>query len=148
MLGNIDPAIADFDHAMKALRNIPEIKYDMLSERCRAATIAGLLDSAAESCDGSIALRSDSENEYIYESRGLLDLKLAKWDQAIADYTKLLYYRPQHTIAFYGRSLARRAKGDTTGADADAAQATRGEPHVAEIMARLGPGIAMTTKSK
>ena len=148
MLGKADLAVADMGHASKVLTNDPENTYIMLYERCNTATIVGLLHSASDSCDGSIALRADADNEAAYESRGLLDLKLGNWDRAIADYTKALYYRPELTQAFYGRSIARRAKGDVVAANADAANGQKGEPHIAEIMSRLGVSAIMITKPK
>ena len=126
----------DFDEAMKAVNGDFFNNYRMLNNRCYSAAVAGLLDSAQESCDASIQLHE--RNESVYDSRGLVDLKSGHWDAAIADYTKALYYRPEYALALYGRGLAKRAKGDAAGAAADMATAEKSEPAIAAIMTRLG----------
>jgi hypothetical protein len=76
----------------------------------------------------------------------MVNLMTHNWDQAIADYTQALYYRPDLTTSLYGRGLAKRAKGDSAGAAADIAAAQQNEPHIADIMARLGLPASMTEK--
>jgi Flp pilus assembly protein TadD len=44
-------------------------------------------------------------------------------DGAIADYSKAIELDPKDASAWFARSLARKAKGDQVGADADLAQA-------------------------
>jgi tetratricopeptide (TPR) repeat protein len=143
---DFDPAMKDFDHAMRAVNGDFSGNYEMLGNRCYAAAVAGLLDSAQESCDASIKLHE--RNEAAYDSRGLVDLKSGHWDAAIADYTKSLYYRPDFTFALYGRGLAKRARGDSAGAAADMEAAQKNEPEIATIMTRLVASSATTPKPK
>jgi tetratricopeptide (TPR) repeat protein len=112
--------------------------------RCYNAMIAGLLETAGESCDESISRHA--RNIGVYDTRGLLDLKNHDWDRAIADFTQSLYYRPALSTSLYGRALAHRAKGETAAAAADTQAATEAEPHIAEILARIGVQADTGTK--
>ena len=49
-------------------------------------------------------------------SRGLAYLKLKQPDQAIADYDAALKLTPQSASSLFGRGVAKRMKGDSTGA--------------------------------
>ncbi len=51
--------------------------------------------------------------------------------RAIADYDAAIRLNSTYPAAFYNRAHAKRDKGDTPGADADAAQAVRLDPHLA-----------------
>jgi tetratricopeptide (TPR) repeat protein len=144
LLGEADPALADFDHGMRAINGDTFNDYKVLNDRCYTAAIVGLLDSAGESCDESISRHPRDES--VYDSRGMVDLMSHKWDQAIADYTQALYYRPELPTSLYGRGLAKRAKGDSAGAASDIAVAQQGEPHIVDIMARLGVPASVTEK--
>ena len=135
-LGRGAEAAADFADSMKVDNGDTFHDYKLLNSRCYVAAVVGLLESAQEACDESIA--RESRNIDVYDSRGFLDLKTQSWDRAIADYTQSLYYRPNLSYSLYGRALARRAKGDTAGAATDMQQATDAEPRIAAIMARLG----------
>ena len=68
----------------------------------------------------------------------LVYFKMRQWDKAIADYDRALRARPDLTLSLYGRGVARHAKGDRAGGDADIASATQGEPDIANVMTRLG----------
>jgi tetratricopeptide (TPR) repeat protein len=144
--GDVDPAMKDLDQAMRSVNGDFFNDYRMRNNRCYEAAVAGLLDSAQESCDASIQLHE--RNESVYDSRGLVDLKSGHWDAAVADYTKALYYRPEYTLALYGRGLAKRAMGDTAGAAADMQTAEKNEPAIAAIMTRLGASSSPATKPK
>jgi tetratricopeptide (TPR) repeat protein len=135
LLGQNDIALADFKAAMNNIDSTTG-DYDVLDEHCFSATVVGLLDMAQLSCDESIARHS--RNIRIYNARGYLDLKRGRWDQAIADYTLALYYRPAFSQALYGRAIARQAKNDTAGAATDMNQAIAAEPDIVAIMARYG----------
>jgi tetratricopeptide (TPR) repeat protein len=87
-------------------------------------------------CTEAISRNSHDLGEY--DSLGLVHLKMKQWDKAIADYNQSLYYRSDLTLSVYGRGLAKRAKGDVAGGNADIAAATRDEPDIANIMTRLG----------
>ncbi len=135
-LGEGAPAAEDFNRAMKAITGDNFNDYKVLNHRCYTAALAGLLDSAVESCDELVSRHARDEG--VYDTRGLVDLKTKQWDKAVADYTQALYYRPDLTTSLYGRGVAKIAKGDTAGGNADMTEARANEPHIAEIMQRLG----------
>ena len=66
-------------------------------------------------------------------------MKLGQFDAAIADYDAALRLEPRRATALYGRSLAKRGKGDVAGANADAAAATAINAAVAQDYASQGP---------
>ncbi len=135
-------SVADFDRAMKAVYGDTFHDYDVLNTRCYNAALAGLLDSALESCDESITRHARDED--VYDSRGLVYLRMHDWDKALADYSQSLYYKPNLTLSLYGRGIAKLAKRDVAGGNADIDAAKQGEPNIAEIMTRFGvpPDIA------
>jgi len=55
-------------------------------------------------------------------------------DKALADFEAGLILNLRRPSSLYGRGLAKRAKGDARGADADVAEAMRLQPGVAETM--------------
>ena len=135
MIGQNDLAIANLKQALSAVA-ITTRDWSMLNYRCYVAAIVGLLDTAAEACDESI--ERHTRNMDVYDSRGLVELKQHAWARAAADYTQSLYYRPDLSYSLYGRGLARQAVGDAAGARADMQAASAAEPHIAEIVERLG----------
>jgi len=131
--GHDDAALDDLDRAMA---NETERPWYILSRHCYTAAVAGLLGMAELTCTEAIKRNSHDIGEY--DSLGLVHLKMKQWDKAIADYNQSLYYRSDLTLSVYGRGLARRARGDVAGGNADIAAATRDEPDIANIMTRLG----------
>jgi tetratricopeptide (TPR) repeat protein len=95
-----------------------------------------LLDSAELACQQSIEENSHDIGQY--DSLGYVHVRMKQWDKAIADYNKAIDDRPDLTLSLYGRGIAKRAKGDIAGGNADIAAATRDEPDIANIMKRLG----------
>jgi tetratricopeptide (TPR) repeat protein len=69
---------------------------------------------------------------------GLVYLRLGRFDAAIADYDVVLARYPKIPETLYGRGLAKRGKGDATGAAADIAAAKAVKPDIAEVFARFG----------
>jgi tetratricopeptide (TPR) repeat protein len=131
--GHDNAALDDLDRAME---NETERPWYILSRHCYTAAVAGLLSMAELTCTEAISRNSHDLGEY--DSLGLVHLKMKQWDKAIADYNQSLYYRSDLTLSVYGRGLAKRAKGDVAGGNADIAAATRDEPDIANIMTRLG----------
>ncbi len=108
----------------------------ILADYCWLAGVAGLLDSAELACQQSIDINAHDIGQY--DSLGYVHLRMKQWDKAIADYSKAIDDRPDLTTSLYGRGVARRAKGDIAGGNADIAAATKDEPDIANIMKRLG----------
>lgn len=133
LLHQDDASIAAMDAMMKIEVQHPEY---ILSNYCYDAALAGLLESAELACQQAIAENSHDIGQY--DSLGFVHLRMKQWDKAIADYNKALDRRDDLTLSLYGRGVARRAKGDIAGGNADIAAAQRGEPDIANIMRRLG----------
>jgi tetratricopeptide (TPR) repeat protein len=135
LLGRADDSIADFSDALKQMYGF-DFAWTVLGFGCYTASVVGLLDSAILICDESISRKS--RNTLAYGGRGLANLKSGQFAKAIADYTQSLYYQDDNAFDLYGRGAAKHALGDRAGGDADIAAATSSEPHIAEIMTRLG----------
>jgi tetratricopeptide (TPR) repeat protein len=96
----------------------------ILTERCRARVAASTeLNLARRDCD--LAVNYEAEDIATRLSRGLLRLKTANWDAAIADYDVALRIEPQEPHALYGRGLAKLRKGDPAGSKRDFEAARR-----------------------
>jgi tetratricopeptide (TPR) repeat protein len=117
-----------------------ERHYDALIARCLVRGMLGKeLDAALKDCN--TARRQVSSNSAVLFDRGIVELRLKQYDKAIADFTDTLKLQPRLARAFYARGLARSAKGDRTGGDADVHAALELEPRVARVFrdVDLGP---------
>ncbi len=123
-----------------AMQNMLKIETEhpehILADYCFVAGVAGLLDSAEVACQQSIEDNAHDVGQY--DSLGYVHVRMKQWDKAIADYNKALDDRDDLTLSLYGRGIAKRAKGDIAGGNADIAAATRAEPDIANIMKRMG----------
>ena len=63
---------------------------------------------------------------------------MGQFDSAIDDYNSALRFEPKLASALYGRGLAKRKKGDSSGADADIAAAKTIEAKIGNDFARYG----------
>ncbi len=133
LLHHDDASLVDMQNMLKVESVHPE---HILANYCYLAAVAGLLESAELTCQESIDQNSHDIGQY--DSLGYVHVRMKQWDKAIADYNKAIDDRPDLTISLYGRGVARRAKGDVAGGNADIAAATRDEPDIANIMRRLG----------
>jgi tetratricopeptide (TPR) repeat protein len=70
-----------------------------------------------EDCEASLRLKAG--DAFTLDSRGLCYLKLRELDLAIDDFTAALTANPKIANALYGRGLAKRKKGDESGAESD-----------------------------
>jgi tetratricopeptide (TPR) repeat protein len=61
---------------------------------------------------------------------GALYAGKGQFDRAIADLDQAIRLNPNYAEAFYSRGLAKRAKGDSAGGDADIVKAKRLNPSV------------------
>jgi len=104
--------------------------------RCWARGLSGQeLDQGLSDCNKALHRMSDSPGALA--SRGLIYLRLEKFDRAISDYSAALKQRPKNAWALYGRGLAESHK-QTAAADQDIAAATALAPHIAEQFKKLG----------
>jgi tetratricopeptide (TPR) repeat protein len=133
LLHNDDASLFDMQAMLKLETEHPE---HILAGYCYTAAVAGLLESAELACQEAIDQNAHDIGQY--DSLGYVHVRMRQWDKAIADYNKAIGDRGDLTLSLYGRGVARRAKGDVAGGNADIAAATRYEPDIANIMRRLG----------
>ncbi|CAA9540536.1 MAG: hypothetical protein AVDCRST_MAG91-3816 [uncultured Sphingomonadaceae bacterium] len=107
-----------------------EAERDFAAARAKAVTAAALnaicwnkatagvsLESALADCDG--ALKKSPDAPAILDSRGLVLLRLGRFDEAIATYDRALAKNPAMSTSLFGRAVARARKGDPRGSEAD-----------------------------
>jgi tetratricopeptide (TPR) repeat protein len=112
-----------------------------LGERCRASAIQNE-DLGVGLADCNKALRiADKKNPnygHLLENRGLLELRQANNDKAIADFDAALKIMPKSAAALYGRGVAKVRKNKTAEGEADMAEAVKIAPHIAAPFSARG----------
>ncbi|HWC64125.1 MAG TPA: tetratricopeptide repeat protein [Rhizomicrobium sp.] len=132
-LGRFDEAVAQFDKAIAlAPRNAA-----YLSARCwaRAGTGTGL-DRALADCNAALALAPGSAGPL--NGRGLVELRLARYEAAIADYTASLAASRHQPSALFGRGLAKLAIHQRGAGRADIIEAREADSEVDSLFVTLG----------
>jgi len=123
--GDFDRAAKDYSEVIRLqpqyeqmIRLQPQMEADwkrllqvVRNERCWVRAIIGDLQVALAECDE--ALRLHPNTAAIFDSRGLVLLKMTRWDAAIADYDSALRLQPNMASSLYGRGFAKLKKGDT-----------------------------------
>jgi tetratricopeptide (TPR) repeat protein/predicted aspartyl protease len=110
---------------------------DARAGRCRARALLNQdLDDALTDCNRALRARSDAP--FFHDSRGLVYVRMGKYDKAIADYEATLEVQPRNPWALYGRGLARLHTGMETEGRADIAAARASGPGVVALATRLG----------
>jgi tetratricopeptide (TPR) repeat protein len=146
----------DFDHAARdydeALRLMPDFKT-IWSGRCWIRAVLGELQAALADCNKAlqfepnyattydaqvISLTRESYLAVTHDARGLIYLKMGQFDSAIDDYSSALRFDASLASALYGRGLAKRKKGDASGADADIAAAKTIQAKIGDDFVRYG----------
>lgn len=108
-----------------------------LNNLCWALATADVaLDTAFSACDAAVA-QSPGDSAF-QDSRGFVLLRLGRYDESIASYDAALRSFADRSMSLYGRGLAKRLKGDTTGGDVDMKAALRLDAHVAATYANYG----------
>lgn len=124
-MGKADLAEKDFAAALR-LDSSPS----GLNELCWEKAVAGVsLESALAQCDAAIAAAPRSAS--YHDSRGLVLLRLGRWDDAIAAYSRAIELQPRLDGSLFGRAIAWSRKGEKTRSDADAAAALAINPEAA-----------------
>ena len=107
------------------------------TSRCWARALLGQeLDQGLADCNK--ALRRQSDFASALASRGLVYLRLGKFDRAISDYSAALKQQPKNAWALYGRGLAESQQKKTAAADTDINAATTLAPHIREAFTKRG----------
>lgn len=109
----------------------------LLNNRCWYKATAGRdLDSALVDCDAAVA--GSHQDPEIIDSRAMVELKLGRFDRAIADYDIVISKRPNIAGSWFCRGVAKLRVGDAKDAEADIAHAKTIDAHVAEEYAGYG----------
>ena len=128
--------IGEYDHWIADHGNNPKIGSALIS-RCRARALWDQqLDQALSDCN--LAIRGHADNAEVFDSRGLVYLRLGQYEKAIADYSAALRIQPKLPWSLYGRGLARLHLGQRAEGGADLAAATALVPDVAEVAKSYG----------
>jgi tetratricopeptide (TPR) repeat protein len=94
------------------------------------------LERALADCDAAIKTAPGRAN--LLDSRGLVHLRLGKFDEAVRDYDAALSLDPQHVQSFFGRGIAKSRKGAKQEGLSDIAKARSLDPNVEATFARSG----------
>ncbi|MBW8784141.1 MAG: DUF3857 domain-containing protein [Novosphingobium sp.] len=122
-----------------------------LNNLCWAKATAGVaLERALQECDAALALSPGAVT--IRDSRAFVLLRLGRFDDALAEYGKILAQSPNLPSSLYGRALAEARKGDASAAARDADAALKVESHIREQfegygMTMVGGSISVSAKS-
>lgn len=104
---------------------------------CWSKATAGVaLQSALADCDAALSKRPEEAS--FLDSRGLVLLRLGRFDEALATYDRAIAKAPGLSSSLYGRAVVWARKGDKTKAAADAAAALRFDPDVKTAFDRYG----------
>jgi tetratricopeptide (TPR) repeat protein/predicted aspartyl protease len=110
---------------------------DARAGRCRARALLGKdLGDALSDCNRAVRARSDAP--FIRGSRGLVYLRMGRYDKAVADYDAALSAQPKNAWALYCRGVARVHEGMTKEGQADIAASRQIAPGAAAEAERLG----------
>jgi tetratricopeptide (TPR) repeat protein/predicted aspartyl protease len=94
------------------------------------------LDDALADCNRAVRARPDAP--FFHDSRGLVYLRLRKYDKAIDDYEITLRVQPKNPWAMYGLGIARVHEGMESEGRADIAAARKAAPGIVALAERLG----------
>jgi tetratricopeptide (TPR) repeat protein len=125
-------AKSDFDAAIKINPN----DAGALASRCYVQAITGKgLESALADCTKSLGIEA---NGYTNDSRGLVYLKLGRFQEARADYDTAVKLDRKSASSLFGRGVAKKRLGDTAGAEKDLAAAKAIDSRIAATYAARG----------
>lgn len=124
--GDVGGSIADADAAGELYGQ----DYSVQNARCWSRAVGDVeLDIARQAC--TLAIRLAPEEASVHDSRGLVGLRQARWNDAWNDYAEAVYLSPDFASAIYGRGLAALGQGMREEAEDDF-----------EVALDLDPGVA------
>lgn len=129
-----------FDEALTAMDAAIDLapgKPELLNERCwLKGTRNRALDTALKDCTRAIDLMDDPAPAL--DSRGLVYLRMQRYDDAIADFDAALKRDPTLEASLFARGVARLRKGDRAGGDADLKSARAISADIDRVYAEYG----------
>jgi tetratricopeptide (TPR) repeat protein len=116
--GDFARASADYGEVTRLQPN----NADAWAARCWVRAAGGReVQQALADCNQALKIKADAPD--VLDTRGFVNLRLGKVDDAIKDYDAALKLDPKLAGALYGRGIARMKRGDRNGASADIAAA-------------------------
>jgi tetratricopeptide (TPR) repeat protein len=148
--GEYNLAARDYDEVIRlkpiyesAIKDQPELGADwkrvletLPNERCWTHAVTGDLQNALAYCNE--AIQSQPNVAQIRDSRGLVYLKMGRWDAAIEDYNLALRIDPKLASSLYGRGLAKLKKGNSPDGNVDIDTATAISANIVTDFQRYG----------
>ncbi len=129
-------AVAEYSRWIASYPKDPQVT-NALNARCwTRATWGQQLAEGLADCNE--VLRKSPRDAGYLDSRGLLHLRLEKYDESIADYDAALKLQPKIAWSLYGRGLAKQHKGLKAEGDADIQAALAIDPALSEEARRYG----------
>ena len=131
--GDFARASADYGEVTKLQPN----NADAWAARCWVRAAGGReVQQALGDCDQALKIKADAPD--VLDTRGFVNLRLGKMDDAIRDYDAALKLDPKLAGAMYGRGVAKLKKNDRTGGSADIANAKGMRSDIEAEYARYG----------
>jgi predicted aspartyl protease/Flp pilus assembly protein TadD len=126
-------AIAQYD---LWIQNHPDDSKRVLAlgARCRASAIQNEdLAGGLADCNRALSIGDKKNPNYghLFANRGLLELRQANYEKAIADFDAALKTMPKNAFALYGRGVAKMRKNKTAEGETDIAEAVKIAPSIA-----------------
>lgn len=120
--GDIDGALAAYDHVIRLLPELPEPYYNRGVARTQRGDIAGAI------ADYTAAIQRDHTQAATYNNRGLAYANSGDLEKAIADYSQALALNPDLSAAYKNRAAAFANLGQSDQAIADFSAAIQRDP--------------------
>ena len=136
-LDQLAPAVAEYTTWIDSHGRDDVRMPHALNARCLTRALSGQqLDEALGDCNAALRLRPQAAA--YFGSRGLVELRRAEYDKAIADYDRALAAQHGDAWAYYGRGVAKLRKGLSAGGQADIAAAAALAPTIANEAGKHG----------
>ena len=136
---NIYHDIGDHEHALadytRAINLAPDDPYNWNSRCWTRAVWDRQLVEALDDCNEAIAI--DGSDYNFWDSRGLVYLRMERWEDAASDYDASLSLE-ETASAHYGHGIALQKLGNEQEAEAAFTAALRMDPKIAETYAGYG----------
>lgn len=136
--GQYKKAIPDISSSIAASK---DENYRADAVRFRAQAYFFLKDYPNAIAGYTEVIRLRPADHRSYNDRAYQYMKTKNYSAAIADYTAALDRKPDIAQALYGRGLAKRASGDSAGAEADIAKARGVQSDIGDSFADLEAAI-------
>jgi tetratricopeptide (TPR) repeat protein/predicted aspartyl protease len=131
-----EPAVAELN-AVEALHPDDQQTPALLLERCRARALWNHdLDKAMADCRKALAIAVNTP--LAFEDRGLVYLRMGRFDDAVKDFDQSVKLQPKSPWSLYGRGVAKLKRGKTAEGQADLKAAAELMPALPERAVRLG----------